>query len=336
MVFNRRRLWAALAFGAAGLFCTAASAQTIELKLSHYLPPNHTIHKFLEAWAADVAQRSGGRMTVKIYPASQLGPVQRQYDLARSGQADLAIGLTGATPGRYPMTELASLPFVWPKDGSTSNITSKRLTELVPKYLAPEYEGLHVLWIGVTPTNGIFTARKALSKVADIQGLKIRFQGEQPAKVLRLLGAVPLQVPPGEIADGMSKGVIDGALFDYEAAESFGLGPIAHYVSENGFFTATLGFVMNAARYDSLPPDLKAIIDDTTGPKAAEALGLKWDEAERHGHDYMKSNNATITPLAADQVDIMKTTLAPLLDDSVDALEKSGKPARAFVDDYRK
>ena len=336
MVFNKRGLLVALAFGAAAFFSAAASAQNIELKVSTYLPPNHTIHKFLEAWGADIAQRSNGRLTIKIYPASQLGPVQRQYDLARSGQADLAVGLTGATPGRYPLTELASLPFVWPSAGSISAVTSKRLTELVPKYLAPEYDGLRVLWIGVTPTNSVFTGRKAINKAADIQGLKIRFQGEQPAKMLRLLGAVPLQVPPGEIADGLSKGVIDGALFDYEAAEAFGLGPIAHNVLENGVFTATLGLVMNGPRYDALPADLKAIIDDTTGPKAAEALGLKWDEAERHGHDYMKSNGATLSLLPPDQVDIMKTTLEPMLDESVAALEKAGKPAKAFVEAYRK
>jgi TRAP-type C4-dicarboxylate transport system substrate-binding protein len=93
---------------------------------------------------------------------------------------------------------------------------------------------------------------------------------------------------------------------------------------------------MNGPRYDALPPDLKAIIDDTTGPKAAEALGVKWDEAERHGHDYMKSNGATLSSLPPDQVEMMKTTLEPMLDESVAALEKAGKPAEAFVEDYRK
>ena len=335
MANTRRGFLAALIVGAASLVSSIAWADTIELKLSHYLPPNHTIHKFLEVWAADVAQRSGGRLTIKIYPSSQLGPVQRQYDLARSGQADLAVGLTGATPGRYPMTELASLPFVWPKAGSSSAIMSKRLTELAPQYLAGEYEGVHILWLGVAPTINFFTARRVIATLADIQGLKIRFQGEQHAKVLKLLGAVPLQVPPGEIADGMSKGVIDGALFTFEAAESFGLGPIAHHVSGPGFLTGTLGFVMNAARYDSLPADLRAIVDDTTGPKAVEALGHNWDAAEQHGHDYMLANNAEIKSLDAAQVDSMKTILEPLLKDSVDALEKSGKPASAFLDAYR-
>jgi TRAP-type transport system periplasmic protein len=325
----------ALVMTAAALSAGAATAETIELKLSHYVPPNHTMHKFLETWAADVAQRSGGRLAIRIFPAAQLGPVQRQYDLARSGQADMAVGLTGATPGRYPMTELASLPFVWPKEGASSALSSRRLTELAPTYLAREYEGVRMLWIGVTPTISFFTARREISTLADLKGLKLRFQGEQHAKVLRLLGAVPLQVPPGEIADGMSKGVIDGALFNFEAAESFGLGPIAHHVAGPGFMIGTLGVVMNTARYDALPADLRAIIDETTGPIAAAALGRAWDAAEQRGRDYMAANHSALKALPADQVEAMRTTLQPLLKDSADALEKSGKPARAFLDAYR-
>ncbi len=335
MVRKKKRLLLALAC-AATFFSSAAWGETIELKVSHYLPPNHTVHKVLEAWAAELANRSGGRLSLKLYPASQLGPVQRQFDLARTGQADLAVGLTGATPGRYPMTELAGLPFVWPKEGSSSSITSRRLTELAPKYMAEEFGGVHILWVGVTPTIGFFTARREVANVADIQGLKLRFQGEQHAKVLRLLGAVPLQVPPGEIADGMSKGVIDGALFAYEAAESFGLGSVTRYVSEPGFLTATLLLVMNSARYKSLPADLRTIIDETTGPKAAELLGRRWDEAQQHGRDYMLANKATITVFAPTEVDVMKSKLEPLLDAAVDELEKSGKPARAFLEEYRK
>jgi TRAP-type C4-dicarboxylate transport system substrate-binding protein len=324
-----------LVVAVAALFPVPACAQTIELKLSHYVPPNHTVHKFLDAWAAELAQRSGGRLAVRIFPAAQLGPVQRQFDLARSGQADLAVGLTGATPGRYPMTELANLPFVWPKAGSSSAMMSQRLTELAPKYLTGEYEGVHLLWCGVTPTISFFTARRDITRLTDIEGLKLRFQGEQHAKVLRLLGAVPLQVPPGEIVDGMSKGVIDGALFNYEAAESFGLGTIARYVSEPGFLTATLCLVMNSARYESLPADLRAIIDETNGAKAAGLLGQRWDEAEQHGAGYMSANKASIRPLAAAELDGMKAKLDPLVEASIDALEKSGRPARAFVQEYK-
>ncbi len=311
-----------------------AWAQPVELKVSHYLPPNHTVQKVLEDWAAELEQKSGGRLKLRVYPASQLGPVQRQFDLARNGQADMAVGLTGVTPGRYPMSEIANLPFVQPKAGATSAIMSRRMTELAPKYLAPEYQGLRVLWVGITPRNTVFTAGHEIDGPADLHGLKIRFQGEQVAKVLRALGASPLPVPPGEIADGLSKGVIDGAMFNFEAAESFGLQAVTKHVMEPAFVTGTLTLVMNAAKYDGLPADLRKLIDETTGPAAAEKLGQRWDLAEAHGRETMLAAKVAINTLSPAELEKFKAILTPLVQEDISALDKSGKPASQMLADY--
>ena len=77
-----------------------AAAQVIELRVSHFMPPNHTFQKELLRWADELDKASSGRLKLRIYPASQLGPVQRQFDLVRSGVADIAVSLHGATPGR--------------------------------------------------------------------------------------------------------------------------------------------------------------------------------------------------------------------------------------------
>jgi len=332
----RKRALLMLVAGSLLAFATQVQAQPIEFKVSHYLPPNHTIQKVLEDWGKEVEQRSAGRMTMRIYPASQLGPVQRQFDLARNGQADMVVGLTGATPGRYPMTELATGPFIAPSTGTTSEAQSRRATELAPKYLAPEFQGLHLLWVGVPPDSTVFTAKREITTLADMKGLKLRFQGEQLALVLRALSAVPLQVPPGEIADGMSKGVIDGAMFNYEAAESFGLGSVTKHVVEPGFLSATLVLAMNQAKYDGLAPDLRAIIDETTGPAAATKLGQRWDIAEKHGRDAMLAAKVEINTLPPAEMNKLKLAMKPVVADAVATLEKAGKPATQFLADYTK
>jgi TRAP-type C4-dicarboxylate transport system substrate-binding protein len=323
---------ALLTTGLAGT--TMAQPAPIELKVSHYLPPNHTVQKVLEDWGQEIDSRSGGRLKLRIYPAGQLGPVQRQFDLARNGQADMAVGLTGATPGRYPVTELAGLPFVAPAGALTSAVMSRRLTELGPKYLAPEFAGLRMLWVGAQPGNTIFTARREITGIGDFKGLKLRFQGEQHARTLRDLGAVPLQVPPGDVSDSMSKGVIDGAIFNYEAAESFGLGTVTRHVLEPSFITGTLILVMNKGRYDGLPPDLRAIIDETCGPAAAEKLGARWDAAEAHGRDAMLTAGVKIDTLPPTQVERLREMLRPMVKEAVDPLDKAGKPASQFLADY--
>lgn len=221
-------------------------------------------HKFLVLWGEKLAELSNRQLTLRIYPAAQLGPPPRQFDLARNGQADIALGLMGATPGRYPISELSSLPFAFPSGRSESAVTSRRLTDLAPRYLTAKFTGLRILWFVVSPPVTFHTARRKIGGPADARGLKIRFQGEQNAKILRAVGAAPLQVPPGEVADGMGKGVIDGAIFNCEAAESFGTVQVTRFVSEPGFSNATLGLVMNPARYEALPADMRKLIDDTT------------------------------------------------------------------------
>src|SRR5580765_6666874 len=94
---------------------TGARAQTIEFKMSHFLPPNHTFHKWALAWGERLDKESGGRLKVTIYPNGQLvGPPNRQLDAARNGIVDMAFVLHGVTPGRYPMTELVNLAFSFP------------------------------------------------------------------------------------------------------------------------------------------------------------------------------------------------------------------------------
>ncbi|MEO7243235.1 MAG: hypothetical protein ABIW85_10020, partial [Variovorax sp.] len=92
---------------------TAFAQQPIELKVSHYLPPNHTIAVELIRWADTLEKKSNGRLKVSVFSSGQMGPITRQYDLARTGVADIAYLLHGATPGRFPLTELASLPYAF-------------------------------------------------------------------------------------------------------------------------------------------------------------------------------------------------------------------------------
>ncbi len=275
-------------FGLAGGLAAAASiprrtyaqGARFELKVSHFLPPNHTFQKQCLVWSDELEKASGGRLKLKLYPASQLGPAPRQFDIARSGVADIAIGLTGATPGRYPMTEIVSEAYVMPKAGETSLLMSRRLTELFPTYLAPEYPGLKMLWMMVTAPLKFHTAKVALHKLEDFRGLRIRYAGEQFADVLTAVGAVPLAVPPGETQDGLAKGIIDGATFPYEGAQSFDLGTVVKYSLEPGVSTATFGAAMNPKKFEALPKDLQDLITNSTGPAMAERFAAALDDAE--------------------------------------------------------
>jgi TRAP-type transport system periplasmic protein len=314
----------------------SASAQAAELKVSHFLPPNHTIQKALVMWSDDLEKQSAGRLKLRIYPAGQLGGgPNRQFDAARNGVVDMAFSLHGATPGRYPMTELASLPFAAPSAGNKSTVTSRRLSELAPEYLAKEHEGLRILWMAVTPPL-MFHSKTPIRTIADFKGKRIRYAGVQFKNIIDSLGAVPLLVPPQETQDGLAKGIIDAATFPYEGAASFDIATVAKYTLEPGVSSATFALVMNPAKYASLPDDLKALIDKTAGPEAATGYGAMWDQAENEGKASMLSKGAQVTVLANDQLEQMKTILRPQRDAAVADVESQGKPGRKFLDVYLK
>src|SRR5215470_1513918 len=250
-----------------------ARTQTIELKLSHFVPPNHTYHKWALAWATKLNQDSSGRLKVTIYPSGQLvGPPNRQFDAARNAITDIAFTLHGVTPGRYGMTELANLPFAWPSAGSGSLPTSQRLTELAPTYLEKEHQGLHILFMAVA-NPVVFNCKSPIKTLADFKGVKIRYAGVQNKYLIDALGAVPLLIPPSDSQDALAKGIVECAMFPFEASVSYDLGAVAKYATVPGVATATFAMVMNPAKYDALPTDLRALIDKNTGPAAAEAFG---------------------------------------------------------------
>src|SRR6516225_10218315 len=89
-----------------------AFAGAIELKLAYFVGDQHAMSQWLVKWANNLERDSGGRITVKRFPGSQMGPVQQHYDFVRTGQADVAWFLHGATPGRFPLTEIVQVPYL--------------------------------------------------------------------------------------------------------------------------------------------------------------------------------------------------------------------------------
>jgi TRAP-type transport system periplasmic protein len=316
--------------GAALLFGTLAfgQAQPIELKATHFLPPNHSFHKELLRWSEELQKKSNGRLVIKVFPSGQMGPTPRQFDLVRTGVADIGVGLTGATPGRFPMTEVSNLPFVV----TDSAPTSKRMTELAPKYLAKEFEGVKLLQITITPPLKFHMAKQKLNTLSDFKGQRIRYAGELFAESVKAFGGTPVAVAPGETVDAMTKGTVDGCLFPFEGAQSFQIGTVAKLSYEPGVNAASFFWVMNQATYDKLPADLKALIDQTTGAATAERIGKQLDEAENEGRAYMVSKGAETNKFTPAMQDQMRTAVKPIIDDHIGKLEAKGQPGKAFYD----
>ena len=314
-----------------------AQAQVIELKLSHFVPPQHTFHKWIAAWAEKLEKESGGRLKFTIYPNGQLvGPPNRQLDAARNGITDIAWVLHGVTPGRYPVTELANLPFAWRGTNTDIVETAKRMTELAPKYLAAEHTGLRILFMSMANPIVVYS-KTPITKLDDFKGMKIRYASAANKVLLDSLGATTLLVPPPDSQDALAKGIIAGATFPHEAGIAYDLAGVVKYALEPAMASATFVTAMNPAKYDSLPADLKALLDKETGVAAAESFGKAWAAQEKFARELETSKKGlTINTLSDGDIAKLKELAKKQTDDEIAKLEKEGKPAKAFMAEYLK
>ncbi len=154
-------------------FASPAAAQSrdkmFELKLSHWVPPNHPLQKALEDWGAAVEKASGGTLKYKVFPAQQLGKAFDHYDMARDGIADLTYVNPGYQPGRFPVIAAGELPFLM----SDARGGSQALDVWYRKYAAREMKDVKFC-LAFIHDPGSFHSNKKIMVPSDIKGMKVR------------------------------------------------------------------------------------------------------------------------------------------------------------------
>jgi len=125
-------------------------------------------------------------------------------------------------------------------------------------------------------------------------------------------------------------------MFPHEAALSYDLGTVVKNAIEPGVATATFAMVMNPAKYDSLPADLKAVIDKTTGMAGATEFGKMWADAEKVGRDKEISQGVQMLKLSDADITKMKEMMAPHVKSAIEAVDKDGKEGSKFFAEYTK
>jgi TRAP-type C4-dicarboxylate transport system substrate-binding protein len=279
---NRRSvLTAALAGIAAPALVRPGLAQAPEvtLRMHHFLSPLSNGHaRFLKPWADQVMARSAGRIRIDIFPSMQLGGAPPQlFDQARDGVVDLVWTLPGNTPGRFPGIETFELPFVAHK---RAVVNSRAIAEFAGQHLAEEFREVHPVCIWAHD-HGLIHASRAVRTMEDLRGLRLRFPTRLAGEALKALGAGAIGMPVPQVPEALTQRVIDGAVLPWEVVPAIKVQEMVRFHTEipgsPTLYTASFVLAMNKARYESLPADLRGVIDALSGPVAATMAGEAWD-----------------------------------------------------------
>ncbi len=325
---------AVIAAVAAAWLPEAPAQDVIKLKLSHFVPAAHNHHAaVLVPWVEEVKKRSNGRIEITIFPGAALCKPPQQYDCARDGIADIAFAVTGWSPGRFPASSVVELPFMM----RTAATGSQMLADLWDKYLRQEYQDVHVLYMNVHPGGHIHTSGKPVRSLDDLRGLKIRTPTATVGDLLEMLGAAKVGMPVTQIYESMSTKVIDGFVVPYEVFPPFKFWEVTKYHTEVGMYTTAFATFMNKKKYESLPADMRKILDETTSAKAGywKSVGARWDVAEAPGRKGIVDRKNEIYVVSKDDRKRWRDAVRGLDDKWVADMEKKGLPGKALLKEAR-
>jgi len=256
----------------------AASAQTVTIRVHHATPASSIYQtELIQPWCDRIAAQSNNRLKCEIYGSMQLGGNASQlFDQVRDGVVDATWTNPGFKPGSFTKTEVFELPFM--VKGAEGG--SRALWHFIQTHALDEYRGVKVLWVAMTDPQLLHFSNKNVTSLAEAANMKVRAPSRYAAKGLAALGMATVQLPSMAITESLSKGVIDGTMMTWSGVPMLKLNEVTKYhldvpEGQTGFFTSTTVFAMNPAKYDSLPADLKRVIDANSGPDAS-AIGGKF------------------------------------------------------------
>ena len=322
----------------AGLVAAAhtAQAQEVTLKVHFFLPPTSYANTlFIQPWCEKIAKESNNRMKCQSYPSMQLGGTPPQlFEQVRDGVADVIWTLPGYTAGRFPTVEAFELPFMM----KSPEATSKALWDYVQQNGQNEFKDVHPLAFHVHGPGVFHMTSKPVKTMADLRGLKLRAPTRLTNKFIAMLGATPVGMPVPQVGDALSKGVIDGAVVPYEVVPSVKIQELVKYHSETdpaeaAFYTSTFIFAMNKAKYESLPPDLKKVIDANSGQALSGQIGKAFVQADAEGKKLTTGNTTNVIPAA--ELASWKKLGDKLAADWIKEMDGKGLPGARLLDDAK-
>ena len=326
----------AAALGAPALGVLAQQAVT--LKFHTFMAPTSNVWlNMLKAWMNQVEKDSKGRIKFEAYPAMQLGgtPVQL-YDQVRDGVVDVVWTLPGNTAGRFPRIEVFELPFIM----SNAEATSKAFWEFVQTMAPEEFKDTQLVALNVHGPGVIHTTDKAVKSVGDMRGVKMRAPTRQVNKLIGSLGAIPVGMPLPQIPDALSKGTIQGCVIPWEVVPSVKVHELTKYSAEfdpagGSLYTTTFVTAMNKAKYNSLPPDLKKVIDANSGLATSGWLGKVQQAGDVAGRKAAVDHGNTIFTVSAAEAQEFRRRSRAIEVEWVEDMNKRGFDGRKLLDTAR-
>jgi TRAP-type C4-dicarboxylate transport system substrate-binding protein len=314
----------------------AGPGEAVDLKIAHYQPPTGLLQNHvLVPWFKMINERSKVKVNPIYFPAASLCTAAQSLDAVQSGMTDIAWMYCGNLPGRLLLTNILELPLApWEESALFSGFVSWRL--FAEGYTAEEWKGVKVLALYGNPRSVIHLGlgETPVRKSADLKGMKIAAPTEMSAKALKALGASPVSVSIPDTYVSVQKRIIDGIVFPFSGLFSFKCNEVTKYhlmipVIAGG----TFAIVMNRAKWDALPRDVKEAMDELSGKWLSEFASQAFNtDDERRLEQLKQAADHEVVYFSSDELEKCRKAVEPVWDEWIASMEAKGLAGKRVFD----
>jgi len=286
-----------------------------------------------------IEDASDGKIKINYQPGCAMGAPPEQYELARSGMADMALIVGGFTPGLFPFSEIAGMPMMYPN----AEVAAPALYKFHQKYTWDnEFKDVKMLFVIPTSPLQVLTTNKEVRTLEDMKGMKMIATEPFDVDVLNALGASAILMPEGETYTSLERGLADGRIHQADGMVTHKIMEVTKYRTFNANLKINcMQLIMNWDYWNSLPAELQDIMTGLTGLNTSHHMGLIFEYVNGQMLDVVKAydkkvGNPDIYYLPEDERAKWQAAVEPLIDKWIEEQEAEGRPARAAVDDVRK
>ena len=279
--------------GAVGAAAMAApmisNAQTVSLRFQSTWPAKDIFHEYANDFAKKVNDMAGGRLKIEVLPSGSVVPAFQLLDAVNKGTLD---GGHGVLAYHYGKNTALALWGSGPAYGMDPNMVlawhyyggGKAILEEIYKSLNIDV----VSYVyGPMPTQPLGWFKKPVRSVADMKGLKVRTVG-LAVDVFKELGTAVNPLPGGEIVPALDRGLLDAAEFNNASSDRvLGFADVVKNCMLQSFHQSGEQFeiLFNKSKFDTLPAELKSIIDYAVQASSAD---MSWKAIDRNSKDYIE------------------------------------------------
>ena len=264
-----------------------------------------------------VEEGSGGRMTVEVFPSSQIGSERELVEGAQLGSIDAGVVFAGILESFVPEMGVVNLPFLFDGQDHVNAVfdgpVGRELLGLA------EGVGIKALAIGQFGLRSMMNSQRAIYTPSDATGLKFRVpESDIYIRTYELIGANPVPLPGPEIFTSLQNGVVDGTGAPIFAAvtQKYYETPL-QYLSLTEHIYAALLMLMSGELWDSLPTKAQDLIEQSASAAAAHQRA----EASKLDAGYLAELESQGWQINEVDKGLFRTAVAPLYDERPELAE---------------